>query len=89
MTAFRVESEVSPLLRVLADHPEFITDRAAARMCRVGLKMIYCWIETSLWPLPLATCHNVFLFKRADVECWLGTGKWSRNVSFRKRRARR
>jgi hypothetical protein len=89
MSAAGTGPEASRLRRVLDDHPEFITDRVASRMCHVGLGMIYRWIDMRLWPLPSAVCREVYLFRRADVESWLGTGTWSGPVFFRGRRASR
>jgi len=42
------------LTRVSADRPGLMTDRVAAKICRVGPRMIGLWIETGAWPLPHA-----------------------------------
>jgi predicted DNA-binding transcriptional regulator AlpA len=79
---FRVKSGPRPVRRVLAKHPDLITDRSASRMCRVGQKTLYRWIATSLWPLPRMVCRRVFLFKRSDVEDWIATGEWPNEALF-------
>jgi hypothetical protein len=64
------------LARVSADRPGLITDRVAAKICRVGPRMIGLWIETGAWPLPHAVRATTLYFRASDVECWLTTGTW-------------
>ena len=62
-----------------------MTDRVAARICRVGPRMIGLWIETGAWPLPHAVGATTLYFRASDVECWLRTGTWPAGVRFRSR----
>jgi hypothetical protein len=71
------------LARVSADRPGLITDRVAAKICRVGPRMIGLWIETGAWPLPHAVGATTLYFRASDVECWLRTGTWPAGVRFR------
>jgi hypothetical protein len=87
--AARHRSGGRPIGRAPADQPGLITNRAAARLCHVSPRMIDRWIDTGLWPLPLSNCREVLLFKKADVECWLGTGAWSGHFHFHDRLAGR
>ena len=73
------------LARVAADRPGLMTDRVAARICRVGPRMIGLWIETGAWPLPYAVDATTLYFRASDVECWLRTGTWPAGVRFRSR----
>ena len=74
-----------PVARVAADRPGLMTDRVAARICRVGPRMIGLWIETGAWPLPHAVGATTLYFRASDVECWLRTGTWPAGVRFRSR----
>jgi hypothetical protein len=79
----RSEQDHQGLARVAADRPGLMTDRVAARICRVGPRMIGLWIETGAWPLPHAVLATTLYFRASDVECWLRTGKWPAGVRFR------
>jgi hypothetical protein len=71
------------LVRVLPGAPEFMTDRVAAQICCVNLKMIELWIKTGVWPLPAVVRATTLYFKSLDVECWLNSGKWPSCARFR------
>jgi hypothetical protein len=73
------------LTRVSADRPGLMTDRVAAKICRVGPRMIGLWIETGAWPLPHAVGPRTLYFRPSDLQCWLRTGTWPAGVRFRGR----
>lgn len=79
----RSEQVHCQLTRVSADRPGLITDRVAAKICRVGSRMIGLWIETGAWPLQHAVHATTLYFRASDVECWLSTGTWPAGVRFR------
>lgn len=79
----RPERDPPPSPRMAADRTDLVTDRVAARMCRVGPRMIGLWIETGAWPLPHAVCATSRSFRLSDVKCWIRTGTWPAGVPFR------
>lgn len=75
----------NPDLR-LEDGLEFVTIRAASRMCSASQKTIDLWVRTGLWPLPCVACRNTCFFRRSDVEGWLATGTWPGGAHFQHQR---
>jgi hypothetical protein len=59
-----------------------LTDRAAARMCGVGLGMIGLWVETGAWPMPLRGEEASVTFGLSELEGWLATGDWPAGARF-------
>jgi hypothetical protein len=60
-----------------------VTDRAAARRCRVDLGMIRLWVQTGAWPMPRRCGESPRTFALAEVEGWLATGAWPAGAQFR------
>jgi hypothetical protein len=77
------ERKQPPLACTVADRPDLVTDRVAARMCRVDPRMIGLWVQTGAWPLPQAACATTQSFRRSDVERWIRTGTWPAGAPFR------
>jgi hypothetical protein len=59
-----------------------VTDRAAAAMCCVGLRMIHLWVETGAWPIPRRGGEAASTFELSEVEGWLATGVWPAGAHF-------
>jgi hypothetical protein len=60
-----------------------ISERDAARMCGVGVRMIHMWVETAAWPMPQHGGAAAVTYGLSDVEGWLATGSWPAGVHFR------
>jgi hypothetical protein len=76
------ERSREPMLST-AERSERVTERAAAKMCRVVPGMIGLWVETGAWPMPRRGCSAVATFGLSEVECWLATGTWPAGAQFR------
>lgn len=70
------------LVRRAAERSDLITDRVAAQMCRVSLRVIGLWVETGAWPLPETVHATTMYFRAPDVACWLDSGAWPISVQF-------
>jgi hypothetical protein len=71
----RSEPDQHRLARGSVDRPELMTDRVAAQICGVSVRMIRLWVETGAWPLPDAVRATPLYFGVSDVKCWLGTAR--------------
>src|SRR5690348_8373697 len=66
-----------------AYRPQLMSDRSAAQICGVSVRMVRMWVETGAWPLPEAVRAMTLYFMMSDLECWLESGTWPDHVHFR------